>query len=207
MNGSTDARTRRATASHEGEDRRIENDDRPPFAEVVAENYERVYNVIHRLVNDDEEAADLTQDTFVAACRAYERFRCEASVYTWLYRIAVNLTKNRFERHQRIDSREAYSLDEPVQFENDEVNRQVEDWTLSPEHVAENDQLRAIVLQEVRALKYDYREVVVLRDIEGLAYREIGEVLGCSVEAVKSRLFRARSVLRERLEDLLEEIP
>lgn len=179
----------------------------PAFAQVVAENYERIYNVIYRLVNDDEEAADLTQDTFVAAYRAYGRFRHESSAYTWLYRIAVNLTKNRFEKQQRVGAREAFSLDAPMQLDSDEVARQVEDWALSPERVSENDELGAIVLREVAALKYDYREVVVLRDLEGLSYREIAEVLGCSVEAVKSRLFRARSVLRERLEELLEEIP
>jgi len=191
----------------EGEDRPIDSGQRPPFEMVVEGNRDRIYNVIYRLVGDQEEAADLTQDTFVAAFRAYERFRYEASVYTWLYRIAVNLTKNRFEKQQRLDSRRAYSLDEPMQLESDEVTRQVEDWTLSPDRMAENDQLRAIVLQEVCDLKYDYREVVVLRDLEGLRYKEIADILGCSVEAIKSRLFRARSVLRERLADLLEDIP
>jgi len=194
-------------ASLEGEAGPIEGGERPPFEAVAEENRDRIYSVIYRLVGDHEEAADLTQDTFVAAYRAYERFRYEASAYTWLYRIAVNLTKNRFEKHQRMDARQAYSLDEPVQLDSDEVSRQVEDWTLAPDRVAENDQLRAIVLQEVCNLKYDYREVVVLRDLEGLRYKEIADVLGCSVEAIKSRLFRARSVLRERLEELLEEIP
>jgi RNA polymerase sigma-70 factor, ECF subfamily len=198
----------RSSRSHnESEDRPTETAERPPFETVVAENYERIYSVIYRLVTDEEEAADLTQDTFVAAHRAWDRFRHEASAYTWLYRIAVNLTKNRFEKHQRTESRRAYSLDEPMQFDSDEMTRQVRDWTMAPDRIAENDQLRAIVLEEVRNLKYDYREVVVLRDLEGLAYREIADVLGCSVEAIKSRLFRARSVLRERLEELLEEIP
>jgi len=206
VNGDAGAEAREA-ASLGGEGMHSANRPHPPFAQVVAENYERIYNVIYRLVNDDEEAADLTQDTFIAAHRAYGRFRHEASAYTWLYRIAVNLTKNRFERQQRIDTREAFSLDAPMQLDSDDVSRQVEDWALAPDRVAENDQLRAIVLREVAALKYDYREVVVLRDLEGLRYREIARVLGCSVEAVKSRLFRARSVLRERLEELLEEIP
>lgn len=195
------------SGGREGEEKPIANSEGSPFAQVASENYERIYNVIYRLVGDEDEAADLTQDTFVAACRAYDRFRHEASAYTWLYRIAVNLTKNRFEKRRRVDSREAYSLDAPMQLDSDEVGRQVEDWDLAPERVAENTQLREIVLREVQALKYDYREVVVLRDIEGLRYREIAEVLGCSVEAVKSRLFRARSVLRERLEEMLEEIP
>ena len=181
--------------------------ERPPFARVISENYERIYNVIYRLISNEDEAADLTQDTFVAAHRAYDRFRYEASVYTWLYRIAVNLTKNRFEKQQRVGSREAYSLDAPIELDNDEVGREVEDWDLSPERVAENDQLRGVLLGEVAALKFEYREVVVLRDLEGLRYREIAQVLGCSVEAVKSRLFRARSVLRKRLTEILDETP
>ena len=76
----------------------MEGEARPEFADVIAANYQRVYNVILRLIDDREEAADLTQDTFVNACRAYDNFRHESQVYTWLYRIAVNLTKNRLER-------------------------------------------------------------------------------------------------------------
>jgi len=181
---------------------------RPPFAQVIAENYERIYNVIYRLVNNnEEEAADLTQDTFVAAFRAYDRFRCESSAYTWLYRIAVNLTKNRFEKQERTEARHAYSLDAPVQVEEDEVAREVQDWHLAPERVAQNRQLREFLLSEVARLRYEYREVVVLRDLAGLRYREMAEVLGCSVEAIKSRLFRARTVLRERLEEFLGDMP
>ncbi len=206
MNGNTGAQTS-GQAVNDGDGTSADSGERPPFEVVVEENRDRIYNVIYRMVGDQEEAADLTQDTFVAAFRAYDRFRYDASAYTWLYRIAVNLTKNRFEKNQRMDSRRAYSLDEPMQLDSDEVTRQVEDRTLAPDRVAENDQLRAIVLEEVRNLKYDYREVVVLRDLEGLQYKEIAEVVGCSVEAIKSRLFRARTVLRERLEERLEEIP
>jgi RNA polymerase sigma-70 factor (ECF subfamily) len=180
---------------------------RAPFAQVISHNYERIYNVIFRLVDDEDEAADLTQDTFVAAFRAYDRFRQEASPYTWLYRIAVNLTKNRFEKQQRTETRHAFSLDAPMHLEEDEVDRQVEDWALSPERVAENRQLRQFLLSEVAQLKYEYREVVVLRDLAGLRYREMAEVLGCSVEAVKSRLFRARTVLRERIEAFVGDVP
>ena len=204
---SANAGTGSSESRYESEDRQTNTAERPPFETVVAENYERIYNVIYRLITDDEEAADLTQDTFVAAHRAYGRFRHEASAYTWLYRIAVNLTKNRFEKRERMDARRAYSLDEPMQFDSDVMDREIRDWTMAPDRIAENDQLREIVLEEVRNLKYDYREVVVLRDLEGLQYKEIADVLGCSVEAIKSRLFRARSVLRERLEEILEEIP
>jgi len=183
------------------------NTPRPPFAQVISDNYERIYNVIFRLANDEEEAADLTQDTFVAAFRAYDRFRQEASAYTWLYRIAVNLTKNRFEKRQRTDSRHAFSLDAPMHLQEEAVSRQVKDRALSPGRMAENRELREFLLAEVARLKYEYREVVVLRDFGGLRYREMAEVLGCSIEAVKSRLFRARTELRERLEQFLAEVP
>jgi RNA polymerase sigma-70 factor (ECF subfamily) len=171
----------------------------PDFADVVAENYRRVYSVIYQLVEDREEAEDLTQDTFVNACRAYGDFRHESQVYTWLYRIAVNLTKNRLDRRTRRRATEGVSLDSPVEIEQDEVARQVEDWSQAPDRILENRSVGDFLALEVKALRAEYRSVVVLRDYEGLSYDEIARVVGISVQAVKSRLFRARSVLRERL--------
>jgi RNA polymerase sigma-70 factor (ECF subfamily) len=174
--------------------------DRPDFTQIVAENYQRVYNVICRLIDDREEAADLTQDTFVNACRAYENFRHDSQVYTWLYRIAVNLTKNRLERRGRQRVTEGVSLDAPLDTgQEEELFRQIEDFRAEPERTAENAELRQFLADQVRRLRDDYREVIVLRDYQDLTYEEIAEVLGCSVQAVKSRLFRARTVLRERL--------
>ncbi len=180
---------------------------RSDFAEIVSQNYQRVYNVVYRLIDDREEAADLTQDTFVNACRAYDNFRHESQVYTWLYRIAVNLTKNRLERRARQQSVEGISTDAPVDLaEDDELFRQVEDSTMEPERVVQNLELREVLVEAVSRLRPDYKEVVVLRDYQGLTYEEVAEVLGCSVQAVKSRLFRARTVLRERLGRYLDEL-
>jgi RNA polymerase sigma-70 factor (ECF subfamily) len=173
---------------------------RPDFAEIIAANYQRVYNVILRLVDDREEAADLTQDTFVNACRAYDNFRHESQVYTWLYRIAINLTKNRLERRGRQRMVEGVSVDAPLEMsEQEELFRQIEDWRGDPDRIAANQELKRFVAEQVGRLRGDYKEVIVLRDYQGLSYEEIADVLGCSVQAVKSRLFRARSVLRDRL--------
>jgi RNA polymerase sigma-70 factor (ECF subfamily) len=178
----------------------MEGEARPEFADVIAANYQRVYNVILRLIDDREEAADLTQDTFVNACRAYDNFRHESQVYTWLYRIAVNLTKNRLERRGRQRSIEGVSVDAPLEMaEQEELFRQIEDFRAEPDRLVLNDELKQFLLEQVSRLRHDYREVIVLRDYQGLSYEEIAEVLGCSVQAVKSRLFRARSVLRDRL--------
>lgn len=177
------------------------------FAEIVATYYQRVYNVILRLVEDREEAADLTQDTFVNACRAYANFRHESQVYTWLYRIALNLTKNRLERRGRQRAIEGISVEAPIEVPTDqeEIFRQLEDYRENPESIALNEELKQFIARQVQHLRRDYREVIVLRDYEGLSYEEIAAVLGCSIQAVKSRLFRARSVLRERLSHYLFE--
>lgn len=177
------------------------------FARIVEQNYQRVYSVIFRMIEDREEAEDLTQDTFVNAYRAFDSFRHESQVYTWLYRIAVNLTKNRLDRRRRRRGSEGPSLDEPVTMEDDELSRQVEDFRCAPDRSAENTELERILSEEVTRLRPEYKEVVILRDYEGLSYEQIGRVVGCSVQAVKSRLFRARSVLRRALAEYLEMEP
>lgn len=181
---------------------------RPDFADIITANYQRVYNVILRLVDDREEAADLTQDTFVNACRAYDNFRHESQVYTWLYRIAINLTKNRLERRGRQRTIEGVSVDAPVEMaEQEELFRQIEDTRGDPDRLAANEELKRFLADQVGRLRLDYREVIVLRDYQGLSYEEIADILGCSVQAIKSRLFRARSLLRERLGRYLYEAP
>lgn len=178
--------------------------DADDFQRIVEENYQRVYSVIFRMIEDREEAEDLTQDTFVNAYRAFDSFRHESQVYTWLYRIAVNLTKNRLDRRRRRRNSEGPSLDEPVTMEDDELSRQVEDFRRAPDRSAENAELERILSEEVTRLRPEYKEVVILRDYEGLSYEQIARVVGCSVQAVKSRLFRARSVLRRALAEYLE---
>jgi len=179
------------------------NCDLRDFQRIVEESYQRVYSVIFRMIEDREEAEDLTQDTFVNAHRAFGAFRHESQVYTWLYRIAVNLTKNRLDRRKRRRTAEGPSLDTPVELEEDELARQVEDWRHAPERAAENAELERILASEVSRLRPEYKEVVILRDYEGLSYEDIATIVGCSVQAVKSRLFRARSVLRKALKDYL----
>ncbi len=177
--------------------------ERREFDRIVAEYQNRIYNVIYRLINDEEEAFDLTQDTFVNAYRAFRRFRGEASIYTWLYRIAVNRTKNRLKQRGRQQAMEVASLDEPMGVGEDTVDREIEDWSNSPGRRLENQELGELIDAWVAGLPADFREVVILRDYEGLSYKEIADIVGCSMKAIKSRLFRARSVLREKLRGYL----
>lgn len=173
------------------------------FRALVAEYHVKVYNLIYRYIGDAHEAEDLTQDAFVCAYRAWSTFRGDSAVFTWLYRIAINLSKNRLKQLRRRRSAEAVSLDEPVTDDGDGIEREVEDWSLSPERALENKELGLFLAAQVTRLPPDFKEVVILRDYESLSYQEISDIVGCSVKAVKSRLFRARTILRDRLQRYL----
>ena len=172
------------------------------FDQLIARNYQRIYAVIYRFIGDAHEAEDLTQDTFLNAYRARDGFRGDSQTYTWLYRIAVNLAKNRLEQIKR----RPRGLPSPAGEKAEERwEENTEDGSASPDRLAENAELGRRVGEAVLRLRPEYREVVILRDYENLSYEEITQVLGCSLQTVKSRLFRARGVLRRRLEPYLED--
>jgi RNA polymerase sigma-70 factor (ECF subfamily) len=171
--------------------------------EQLFERYQtKIFNLIYRIVGDYEDAADLTSEAFVQAFKGFDRFRGESQVYTWLYRIAINTCRNHFRRlgrRRRVPSQpfEGLTPDELAEIQ------QTPDWAPSPEEALEAGELRREIMEGIAALPDDFRMVIVLRDLQGLSYQEMAEVLGCSLEAVKSRLFRARRTLSKRLEAYL----
>ena len=178
---------------------------KPPFDEVIDRYYDRVLNLAFRLMGDREEAHDLVQEVFLHAYQAYDRFRGEAEVFTWLYRITVNLAKNRYKQLQREREHRWELLPDELDEEDDEAEPfEGEDIKMSPERMWEQKELAEAIQKAIDELPEDQRVTLVLRDIEGLSYQEIARIQGCSVEAVKSRLFRARSTLRKKLRPFLE---
>jgi len=173
------------------------------FDELFQAYEQKIFNLVYRLVGDYEDAADLTSDTFVRALRAYDRFRGDAHPYTWLYRIAVNLCKNYFRQQQHRSRVHSFSLDALVEGEESATAREIEDTSQKPDQQVEQGELEALVQKCLLQLRPDFRTLIVLRDVQGMSYREIGRVLGCPEKAVKSRLFRARTKLREFLEPQL----
>lgn len=181
------------------------HDLRQDFDALMARYERSIYNAIFHLVGDADEAGDLTQETFVSAYRAREHFRGDAKVYTWLYRIAINHCKNRFKQRDRLREYEGVSLDGGFgsawgEDAESAETRPVADWSLSPERLLEQKELRAQIFRAVEALASEYRIVLVLREVEGLNYSEIAEVTGLTMEAVKTRLSRARAMVRRRIE-------
>ncbi|MCS6860026.1 MAG: sigma-70 family RNA polymerase sigma factor [Abditibacteriales bacterium] len=173
------------------------------FEEVVHRYKNKVHNYIARMVNDADDAEDLTQDVFVKAFISLGSFRGEASLQTWLYRIATNLCIDRARRRKR-QRWDTMSLDEPVRDdEDDEIGRDVPDVEADPYRHLERKELRQQVRRALGRLSEKLRAVIVLYDVQGLSYEEIAQVLGCPLGTVKSRLFNARAELAKHLKPYL----
>lgn len=172
------------------------------FNALMARYEKPLYNLVFQWIRDADEAFDLTQETFISAYRASGNFRGEAKVYTWLYRIALNHCKNRFKQRDRQKEFEWSSLDEGSSSDDDAASgtRDIADWSMAPEALLEQKELRSQIYKAIDALPVEYRSVLVLREVEGLNYADIAEVTGLSMEAVKTRLSRARGMIRRRIE-------
>ncbi|HZO91566.1 MAG TPA: sigma-70 family RNA polymerase sigma factor [Chthonomonadaceae bacterium] len=170
------------------------------FDALVAKYEKKIFNVIYRFLGDYEEATDLTQETFISAYRHYERFRGEAKVFTWLYQIARNLCINRVRQRDRQRALRIESLNQPRESDEDErLTREVADWSRAPQTILEEKELRQRILAAIESLPPEYKEVVLLREFENLSYNEIVEATGLTLENVKTRLSRARAMLRRKL--------
>ncbi len=165
----------------------------------------RIYNVILKICADPDDAAELTQETFVKIIENINKFEGRSGFYTWAFRIAVNLTLNYCRRNVKLGFR---SLDaEQVQYDSQakQLLRQFlsDDSSLEPAVVAQNREMCEIAIEALMKLDDAQRAVVVLRDIEGMDYARIAEVLDIKLGTVRSRLSRARSRLRQILEAIL----
>lgn len=175
------------------------------FNRLVEERHGDIYALLYRLTEDPEEARDLTQETFLQAFRHLASFRGDSDLRTWLYRIAVNQARNRWRWWKRRRRDRTVSLDAPVSEEIDSPLSAglASDEGLDPERQALAREREKALHAALRTLSRPYREVIVLRDIEGLSYEEVAAALDLNVGTVKSRLNRGRSELRRRLEGSL----
>jgi RNA polymerase sigma-70 factor (ECF subfamily) len=164
------------------------------FEEVVRLHETSTYRTCLAITGNAEDAEEAMQDTFFNAYRNLIHFRGESRFVTWLRRIAVNEALKRLRKRKTIDS-----LDESTEKENDRPPRQVEGWHPNPEQLYSTEEMRRIVEKAIWALPVPYRIVFVLRDVCGHTAAETGQVLDLSIPAVKSRLLRARLMVRESL--------
>ena len=177
--------------------------DQKAFELLVIKYQRRIQRLIGRMVRDVDLVEDIAQETFIRAYRALAQFRGEAQFYTWLYRIAVNTAKKALmdlKRNPTV-SENAYKTsddDETSPLENELTSSETPDAVLASKEIAQ------IINTAMDALPEELRQAITLREIEGLSYEEISEAMGCPIGTVRSRIFRAREAISQKIKPLLE---
>ena len=178
---------------------RVKNCDKKAYDLLVLKYQQRVINLISRFVKNHADALDVSQETFIKAYKALPNFRGESAFYTWLYRIAVNTAKN----HLTVQSRKITKSDYDVtEIEQIEGNMTLTEQT-TPENLLFKDELQETVLNTIENLPEDLKSAIMLREIEGLSYEEIAAVMECPVGTVRSRIFRARDTIDNKIKTLI----
>lgn len=185
---------------------RLRQRDEQAFNELVLAFEERVFRLVWRMVGRRDEAEDMTQEVFVQVFKAIDQFRGDSKLSTWIYRIAVNLCKNRVKYHARRHRDGHLQLDgADERFTHEQAGGLTSGETSRPDQLVQGYQVEQIVQMCLRNMDPDFREVLVLRDVEYLSYEEIGAITGLPEGTVKSRLHRARAMLQATVESKLGE--
>ena len=169
------------------------------FEALVAKYQKRMLNIAFRFLGDYDDACEVVQDAFVSAYRNLKGFRSEAKFSTWLTAITMNLSKNRLKRMKLHQARVPVSLDAPIQTASGEVMPDPPSGEPSVLDRMEERDIQAKVQDCIKALEPDFREVLILRDMQDFSYEEIGGMLKVAAGTVKSRLFRARESVKDCL--------
>jgi RNA polymerase sigma-70 factor (ECF subfamily) len=179
---------------------RVQRGDKKAFELLVVKYQRKLMRLVSRLIRDQAEAEDVVQEAFIKAYRALSQFRGDAAFYTWLYRIGINTAKNYLvTMSRRAPTSTESDAEEAETFDDAEHLRDIN----TPESLLATKQIAQTVNAAMDALPEELRTAITLREIEGLSYEEIADVMGCPIGTVRSRIFRAREAIAERLRPLL----
>jgi RNA polymerase sigma-70 factor (ECF subfamily) len=179
---------------------RAQRGDKQAFGLLVQRYQYKVQSLISRYVRNQGDVADVAQEAFIKAYRALPTFRGESAFFTWLYRIAVNSAKNYLVSQGRRPPGSDLQVDEAEYVDGGESLHDM----ASPENMLLSDEIRQVVFNTIEGLPEELRMAITLRELDGLSYEEIAEVMDCPVGTVRSRIFRAREVIDRQLGPLLE---
>lgn len=180
---------------------RAKNGDNKAFEDLIRMTSNKIYNLGLRLLHNEEDAADIMQETYIAAYENLPKFKGSSSFSTWLYRIATNfaLMKMRKEKGKKVSEERLKEMSKRL------YNSAITDWTESPMDHMKRQEIKEVLNRAIESLPPKYRSVFVLHDIEGLPISEVANILSISEGAVKTRSHRSRMYLREKLSEYFKE--
>ncbi|MEN3110091.1 RNA polymerase sigma factor RpoE [Uliginosibacterium paludis] len=183
---------------------RVQRGDKQAFGLLVSKYQRKLVRLLSRMIRDPAEVEDVAQEAFIKAYRALPNFRGESAFYTWLYRIGVNTAKNYLvSQGRRAPTSTEVEAEDAEQYESGELLRDND----TPERLMQTRQIGETVNAAMQALPEELRTAIVLREIEGLSYDEIASMMDCPIGTVRSRIFRAREAIAERLRPMLDVAP
>ena len=180
---------------------RVQNGDKNAFGLLVTKYQHKVANLVSKYVRNSGDVADVTQEAFIKTYRALATFRGESAFYTWLYRIAVNTAKNYITAQSRKTPLNTVDAEEADSYDGSESLKE----NATPERLLLTDEINKVLFATVEKLPEDLRMVITLREIEGLSYEEIANVIDSPVGTVRSRIFRAREAIDAVIQPLLKQ--
>lgn len=183
---------------------RAQKGDKQAFGLLVSKYQRKLGRLLSRLIRDPAEVEDVTQEAFIKAYRALPSFRGDSAFYTWLYRIGVNTAKNYLvSQGRRAPTTTEFDSEEAESFEDGDQLRDIN----TPEHLLLSKQIGETVNAAMESLPEELRTAIMLREIDGLSYEEIAAIMECPIGTVRSRIFRAREAVAEKLQPLLDTGP
>jgi RNA polymerase sigma-70 factor (ECF subfamily) len=180
---------------------RTKKGDVAAFEELINGYEKKAYNIAYRMMSNEEDAKDMAQEAFIKIYKSIKGFREESSFSTWLYRIVTNTCLDELRKRKRSET-----VPLEINFQNDKGTAHIEIGAdkETPEDICERIEKRQLIHNAIDSLNEDYKTVIILRDIQGFGYAEIASILNCSLGTVKSRINRARNMLKEKLRYQLE---
>ncbi|CAG0123690.1 RNA polymerase sigma-H factor [Rhodocyclaceae bacterium] len=183
---------------------RAQHGDQQAFGLLVSKYQRKLARLLSRLIRDPAEVEDVAQETFIKAYRALGNFRGDSAFYTWLYRIGINTAKNYLvSQGRRAPTRTDFDSEEAETFEDGDLLRDIN----TPERMLLSKQIGETVNSAMEDLPEDLRTAIMLREIEGMSYEDIAKMMDCPIGTVRSRIFRAREAVAEKLRPLLDTAP
>jgi len=181
--------------------KKAQRGDKRAFSILVEKYHKKLTRLLSRMVRDQSEIEDIVQDSFVKAYRAINNFRGDSAFYTWLYRIGINTAKNHLvSLGRRPKAMNEVEIEDVENFEDGDELRSIE----TPENTMMTKEIVVTVNDTIEGLPDELKEAISLREMDGLSYEEIAELMQCPIGTVRSRIFRAREAIAEKLKPLIE---